>query len=172
MMDQVGVFFVVFIALATVLANIGVWAPRRIWVRYCAVGIAALFIPAAYASVTDLLSRPKPASIEWLHRNAAEATVLSASIVENKSIYLWLQLASEAEPRAYVLPYDKKLARQLHEAQKAAKKKGTKTRMKRPFARRRDPMEKQFYAPPQPPRPEKAAPNQAPYIVVPPDKRG
>ena len=87
-MAALGVFFVIFIALAAVLANIGIWAPRKIWVRYSAVAVATLFIPAAYASVSDLLGRPKPASIEWLHRNATEATVISARIVENKSIYL------------------------------------------------------------------------------------
>ena len=171
-MGALGVFFVIFIVLAAVLANIGIWAPRRIWVRYSAVAVAALYIPAAYASVADLLSRPKPASIEWLHRNASEATVISARIVENKSIYLWLQIAGEDEPRAYVLPYDKKTARQLHEAQNNAKRKGTKTRMKRPFAKRRDNSKKQFYAAPQPPRPEKKSPKQSPYVVVPPEKQG
>ena len=100
--------------------------------------IAALFIPAAYASVSDLLSRPKPASIEWFHCNASEATVISARIVEGKSIYLWPPLSSEAEPRAYVLPYDKKTVKQLHEARKSPKRKGTKMRMKYPFAKRRD----------------------------------
>ena len=171
-MSQLGVFFVIFVALAAVLANIGIWAPRRIWVRYCAVVVAALFIPAAYASVSDLLSRPKPASIEWLHRNATEATVLSARIVEGKNIYLWLQLTGEAEPRAYVLPYDKKTARQLHEAQNKAKRKGTKTRMKSPFARRRNNTKQQFYAAPQPPRPTKSAPKHAPHIVVPGERQG
>jgi len=136
-------------------------------VRYSAVAVAALFIPAAYASVADLLSRPKPASIEWLHRNASEATVISARIVENKSIYLRLQLTSEEEPRAYVLPYDKKTARQLHEAQNNAKRKGTKTRMKRPFAKRRDNSKQPFYAAPQPSRPKKKFPKQSPYVVVP-----
>ena len=172
MMGQLGVFFIIFIALAGVLANIGIWAPRKSWVRYCAVAVAALFIPAAYASVSDLLSRPKPASIEWLHRNATEATVLSARIVEGKSIYLWLQLQGETEPRAYVLPYDEKTARQLHKAQREAKQKGTKTRMKKPFARREDSIKQKFYAAPQPSRPKKSSPNNAPYVVVPPDRRG
>jgi hypothetical protein len=171
-MGPLSVFFVIFIALAMVLANIGIWAPRKIWVRYSAVLIAALFIPAAYASVADLLSRPKPASIEWLHRNAAEATVLSSRIVENKSIYLWLQLSGEAEPRSYVLPYDKKTARQLHEAQNNAKRKGTKTRMKRPFAKQRDQKKKQFFAAPQPPNPKKNVPKHNPQIVAPPEQKG
>ncbi len=171
-MGSVGIFFVVLIALATILANIGIWAPRRSWVRCSAVVVAALFIPAAYASVSDLLSRPKPSTIEWLHRNATEATVLSARIVEGKSIYLWLQLSGETEPRAYVFPYDKKTARQLHEAQKDAKRKGTNTRMKSPFAKRRDNTKRQFYAAPQPPRPTKSTPKFAPHVVVPPERRG
>ncbi len=171
-MGTLGVFFIIFVVLATVLANIGVWAPRRTWVRYCAVLVAALFIPAAYASVSDLLSRPKPASIEWLHRNATEATVLSARIVEGKRIYLWLQIAGEAEPRSYVFPYDKKTARQLHEAQNKARRKGTKARMMRPFAKRRDATKQRFYAAPQPPRPTKSSPKNAPYIVKPREQQG
>ena len=172
-MDALGIFFIVFVALAAILANIGIWAPRKTSVRYAAVAIAALFIPAAYASVSDLLSRPKPASIEWLHRNAAEATVLSARILEGKSIFLWLQLSGETEPRSYVLPYDEKTARQLHEAQSTAKRKGTDTRMERPFAKRRENSKKRrFYAAPQPPRPEKTAPTQAPVVVVPPGEKG
>jgi hypothetical protein len=171
-MDPLGVFFVVFVVLGAILANIGVWAPRRTWVRYCAVLIAALFVPAAYASVSDLLSRPKPASIEWLHRNATEATVLSARIVEGESIYLWLQIADEEEPRSYVFPYDKKTARQLHEAQNKAKRKGTKARMMRPFSERRDATKQRFYAEPQPPPPTKSPPKHAPYIVKPRDQQG
>jgi hypothetical protein len=172
MSGSFGVFFVVFIALAAMLANIGIWAPRKIWVRYSAVAIAALFIPAAYASVADLLSRPKPASIEWLHRDAKEATVLGSRIIEDQNIFLWLQLPDEAEPRSYVLPYDKKTARQLHEAQNNAKRKGTKTRMKRPFSKRRDETKKRFYASPQPPPPEKSVPKANPYVVTPPQERG
>jgi hypothetical protein len=171
-MGALGIFFIIFVAIAAVLANIGVWAPRKTWVRYCSVLVAALFIPAAYASVSDLLSRPKPTSIEWLHRNATEATVLSARIVEGKSIYLWLQIADENEPRSYVLPYDEKTARQLYEAQTKAKRKGTKTRMMRPFARRRDNTKQRFYAAPQKPPPVKPSAQQPPYVVVPQDRQG
>ena len=86
MIDNMGIFFVVFIAIAAILANIGVWAPRKTWVRIGAVATAALFIPAAYASVSDLLSRPKPVSLEWVHRNAKEATVLGSRITNGKAI--------------------------------------------------------------------------------------
>jgi hypothetical protein len=164
MIDHMGIFFVVFIAIAAILANIGIWAPRRTWVRVCAVAMAALFIPAAYASVADLLSRPKPVSIEWMHRNAREATVLGSRISDGKAIYLWLQLPGEMQPRAYVLPYSEQTARQLFEAQAEAKQKGTETKMKRPFGRRqaRETADEQFFAPPQPPLPLKSRDNSSP----------
>ena len=172
MMESLGIFFVIFLVIGTILANIGIWAPRKIWVRIGAVAVVALFIPVTYASVSDLLSRPKPTSIEWLHRNATEATVLSARIVEGKHIYLWLQIGGEEEPRAYVLPYNKKSARQLHEAQNKAKRKGTKTRMMRPFAKRRDSTKQQFYAAPQPPRPAKSGPQTQPFVIKPTEQEG
>lgn len=173
-MEQLGFFFVVLLAIAAVLANIGIWAPRKTWVRISAVGAIALFIPAAYASLSDLLSRPKPVSIEWLHRQAKEATVLGARIEEGKAIYLWLQLPGETQPRAYVMPYDLETAKQLYKAQTAAKQNGTETRMKRPFGKRseRKTSERQFFAPPQPPRPEKPSTGATGPIIVPPPGSG
>ena len=166
MIEQLSVFFIVFVAIAAVLANLSVWAPRKTWVRCAAVALVTLFIPAAYASLADLLSRPKPVSIEWVYRNATEATVLGARIVEGKSIYLWLQLPGEAEPRAYVLPYDKETAKQLHQAQGQAKKNGTRLRMRRPFNKDYDDTaERQFFAPPQPRLPTKSSPKSTPYVL-------
>jgi len=168
-MAQFGLFFVVLLAIAAVLANIGIWAPRKTWVRVAAVGATALFIPAAYASLSDLLSRPKPVSLEWMHRQAKEATVLGARIREGEAIYLWLQLPGEAQPRSYVLPYDLETAKQLHKAQGSAQKNGTETRMKGPFRKRgeREKLRPQFFAPPQPPRPEKPSNQGAPPLNMP-----
>jgi hypothetical protein len=165
MTAQLGVFFVTLIVIAAVLSNIGIWAPRKVWVRLAAVAATGLFIPVAYAAVSDLLSRPKPVGIEWVHRNAKDATVISARIVEGRNIFLWLQLADTAEPRAYVLPYSEELAKQLHAAQRDAKKAGTKTKMKQPFAQRRDFNKPQFFAAPQKARPVKKRPGYTPQIV-------
>lgn len=164
-MSQLGIFFVVLVVIAAILSNIGIWAPRKTWLRFGAVAAAGLFIPTAYAAVSDLLSRPKPVAIEWVHRDAKEATVLGARIVEGQNIFLWLQMPGAAEPRSYVLPYDVEMAKQLHGAQRDAKKAGTKARMKRPFAKRRDTEKPQFYAAPQQPRPNKKRPGYAPHIV-------
>lgn len=168
MTEQIGQFFVVFLAIAAVLASIGIWAPRRTWVRIAAVGVMALFIPAAYASLSDLLSRPKPVSIEWIHRNAKEAAVLGSRVQEGQAIYVWLQLPGAAQPRAYVLPYDVETAKQLHKAQSDAKRNGTQARMKRPFKSRKtdNALKDQFFAPAQPALPDKSSDTQAPPGVL------
>ena len=46
-MDSLTVFFVVAGALVAVLANISVWAPRKVWVKATALLTTALFLPAA-----------------------------------------------------------------------------------------------------------------------------
>ena len=168
MTEQIGQLFVVFLAIAAVLASIGIWAPRKTWVRLAAVGIMALFIPAAYAGLSDLLSRPKPVSIEWIHRNAKEATVLGSRVLEGQAIYVWLQLPGGEQPRAYILPYDAETAKQLHKAEGDAKRNGTQARMKRPFESRktRNPLKDQFFAPAQPPLPSKPSERQAPQSVT------
>jgi hypothetical protein len=154
--------FVVFVGLATMLANIAIWAPRKAWVRGCAVAGVALFIPVVYASLGELLSRPKPIDLEWRHRDVSEATVVSAIMREGSAIYLWLQLPETEEPRAYALPWDQSLAKQLHEAQQQAEANGNGLRVRLPLESSLDEREPVFYAPPQPPLPPTQVPGQGP----------
>ena len=51
--------------LAAVLANIGFWAPRKLWIKLSALLTVAFFLPTAYAALTELLGRPKPVDLEW-----------------------------------------------------------------------------------------------------------
>lgn len=156
MVDIITLFSIVGI-LATILAAIGLGAPRKIWIKVCALVTIALFLPAGYVALAELLSRPKPVGIEWAKRNAPDATVLSAQLQEGKAIYLWLMLKGHDEPRAYVLPWSKRMARQLHETRREARKKGSKVMMRLPFKKHHDDGPSIFYAPPQPPLPPKQA---------------
>lgn len=156
MVDIITLFSIVGI-LATVLAAIGLAAPRKFWIKVSALVTIALFLPTAYAALAELLSRPKPVRIEWAERNAPHATVLGAQLQEGKAIYLWLMLEGHDEPRAYVLPWNKKMARQLHETRREARRKGSKVMMRLPFKKPRDDGPRMFYAPPQPPLPPKQA---------------
>jgi hypothetical protein len=153
------------VVLASVLANIGIWAPRRLWVRVSALFTAALFIPLAYASAAALLSRPKPVSLEWVRGVTQEAAVLGSSIREGEAIYVWLQMPDSPEPRAYTIPWNQDLAQQLQEARTEAESHGTGLQMRLPFEESWDTREPKFYALPQPQLPQKEPPPAAPRHV-------
>ena len=148
-------FFVAGLAIASLMTSISIWAPRRLAVRITALALALLFVPLGYGSLADLLSRPKPVAMEWLRKSAPEATVLGASFVEGKHIYIWLQMPEGGEPRAYTLPWDREVAEQLQEARRKADETGTAVLMRTPFEPSWDHREPKFYAQPQPAMPPK-----------------
>ncbi len=150
------------VVLAAGLAIITVWSPRKTWVKLTAVVVAGLFMPAAYVSLSLLLSRPKPVSIEWVRAATTEAVVAGASLQEGKAIYLWLQFAGLDEPRAYVMPWSREMAQQLTAAQRIAAKGNGKVRMRAPFQRAANEGRRKFYAEPEPPRPPKSTPLAGP----------
>ena len=151
-------FFILFAAstaLASVLAAISIWSHRKLLAKTAALLATALFIPTVYLSYGDLLSRPKPASLEWWNRGASEATVVGSKLREGEAIYLWIELPQTDEPRAYRLPWVEEVAKQLHGAQREAEANGTKVQMRMPFKEQMDDQEPLFYALPQPPLPPK-----------------
>lgn len=143
--------FVAIVTLLLVLSAVR-WARHR-WARAVILLLFALLLPAAYAAPAALLGRAKPVTLEWLGANVKEAQVLSATMVENDAIYLTL-LWKEA-PNLYRLPWDRKMAEQLQEAQREARRNGTHPMMRLPFERSWDNREPRFYATPQPKMPDK-----------------
>lgn len=156
-MTELFLLFAASSALAAVLATISIWSHRRLMAKIAALVATALFIPTVYLTYGDLLSRPKPAGLEWWHHNAAEATVVGSRLREGEAIYLWIELPDIDEPRAYRMPWIQEIAKQLYGAQREAEANGTKVRMRLPFKNRTDDEEPVFYAPPQPPLPPKRA---------------
>lgn len=154
-MRDLTTLFGLAVAVAAVLATIGVWAPRKLWVRGAAVGTALVLLAIGYSAFAELLSRPKPVALEWANGQTAVATVLATTIRENEGIYLWLQYSGQAEPRAYVVPWGRDLAEQLQQATSEAEQNGTGLMMRLPFERSWDPREPKFYAMPQPALPPK-----------------
>ena len=164
-MSELSALFAVLGGLAFILANLAVWAPRRLRVKLGALITVAVFLPTAYFALSEMLARPKPVAAEWLRGALAEATVLGAQMQEGKAIYLWLALEGTAEPRAYALPWSEKIARQLHGARRSAEASGTRVKMRLPFQDSLDRRDRVFYAAPQPPPPEKQTPVQNPLNV-------
>lgn len=147
--------FAVVVALVAGLAVVSIWAPRRLAMKLAALGLALACMPTAYAAMMGLLSMPKPASFEWWLDQAEEATVLGSSIKEDQAIYLWLQIDSAEEPRAYVLPWNRRMAEELQEAARQAEEARSALRMRLPFEPSLDEREPRFYALPQPALPPK-----------------
>ena len=168
-MESLIYLFAVAVLLASALAAISIWAPRRLWMKATAVAITALLSASAYASYVELLSKPKPVSLEWAQRHANEATVIAASLKENVAIYLWLQLEGAESPRAYALPWSQEAAEQLQQAMREAEEQGTGVQMESPFDTDRQPTEMVFHAAPQPAMPQKPAGGDGPMVYVQPE---
>jgi hypothetical protein len=164
-MSQVLYLFIVSLGLATALAAICIWSPRALWIKVGALAITALLLPATYVSVVELLSRPKPIALERKQADFAEAKVLGADLREGEAIYLWLLNPEVEEPRYYVLPWDRTLARQLHRAQREATAQGTAVRARHLFSPGQDRHQAPvFYAQPHPANPPKPPPTYDPLV--------
>jgi hypothetical protein len=147
--------FAAVAVLAGLITSVSVWSPRRLVIKLMALSATAVFLCTIYAAYAQLLSRPKPVSLEWWLAKAEDASVLGTSIRENEGIYLWLQVAGVAEPRAYMLPWDRDLAEQLQTTMREAERLQGDVRMRLPFERSLDDREPKFYAMPQPALPPK-----------------
>jgi hypothetical protein len=169
-MNGVPQLFVVAAALAATLGLISIWAPRRLMIKGTALVTATLFLPVAYASLVELLSKPKPVDLEWWRTDAAEAEVVASRLIEEEGIFLWLQLPDLIEPRAYVLPWDRVSAEQLQEALREAEQRGSGVQMRLPFEPSLDPQEPKFYAMPQPALPPKDLLEPPPQFYQPPGR--
>lgn len=132
-MDLIYYVFAAMLLIAGALGALAVWAPRRTWVRFAAVGVVMLFIPIAYVQLVELLSKPKPMEFAWFERNRSQAMVLGIDFDEGKSIFLWLRLQDETEPRYFVIPWSLPLAERLQEGLEDAVKKNSILVIKNPF---------------------------------------
>jgi len=169
-MTEVLQLFVAAAALAATLGLISIWAPRRLAIKAAALAATMLFLPLAYASLVELLSKPKPVDLEWWLSRAPDAEVLASRLVENEGIYLWLQLVEVAEPRAYVLPWDRASAEELQRALREAEQQGSGVQMRLPFEPSLDDREPKFYALPQPALPPKDQIDPPPEFYQPPGR--
>ena len=169
-MSQLFYLFGASLVLVAALAGISIWSPRALWIKITALTIVTLFLPATYVSLVELLSRPKPVKLEWHQSDLAEAKVIGADLREGEAIFVWLRLPDVEEPRAYALPWDQKLAEQLHGAQRDAESRGTTVHVKHLFKKSIDRQSPKFYALPQPAHPPKTLPPHNPLVYEAPQR--
>ncbi len=170
-MSDLSQLFVATAAAVGLLTLISLWTPRRLAIKGTALATGVLLLPLSYASLVDLLSRPKPIDLEWWQNHAKEATVLGSQMHEGEGIYLWLQLPDVPEPRGYVLPWNRATAEQLQQAQREAEQQdGGEVHMRLPFEPSLEQREPMFYAQPQPAPPPKDMTNPPPQYFQPPGR--
>ena len=161
-MDMIFPLFAVGVALVTTLVLIANARSRPFWLRVAALACAAALMALGYTGFVEFLGRAKPVSHEWARRGVEEATVLASNLSEGKAIYLWLKFDDSDGPKAYVLPWSKRAAKELRNAERQAKAKGTRVRVKRPFERKPEMPDPQFHAEAQPAPPEKILAERTP----------
>lgn len=122
-------WFAICLSLVGILALIAILSPAKRRYKCIALLSTGLFLPLGYLVANDLLSRPKPLQIEVLKQHLDKSVVTASVMQEGEAIYLWLQMANINEPRAYHLPWDENLAKELHEAQRNAEESGTDVEM-------------------------------------------
>lgn len=155
--DPLTWIFVLIVVLATGIALIAIRGNQTIVIRGGALGLTAMLMATGYAGLTELMSRPKPATLEWLRAGTSPTTVTASHLRENEAIYLWLVFKGETEPRAYSLPWNIEMARQLRRAERKAAERQSKVKMKSLRTRDGDKAEPVFHVPPRPAPPPKLA---------------
>jgi hypothetical protein len=155
-MENLTYLFVFVAAVSLLLVLVALrWTHSRL-ARALILALFALLLPAAYAAPASLLGRAKPVSLEWLGAHVQEASILSATFIENEAIYLTLQWS--AAPNLYRIPWDRNTAEQLQQAMRDAQRDGSTAMMRLPFEPSWDRNEPRFYALPQPKMPDKPSP--------------
>jgi hypothetical protein len=146
-------------AIAAFLASVALHAPRRVGVKVLCIAGVAGFLPLTMAGFADLLGRPKPVVLLQDIVSRPDATVIAATMEEGERIWLWVVFEPSAEPRAFSLPWELELAKQLRRAQADGERQGSKVKMR--LSRLKDKPENRaepvFHAPPPPPLPAKTA---------------
>ena len=155
--------------VVTLLVLIAVRNAAPLRQKISALALAFLLFPLAFVALAELLSHSKPVALEWWSDRQADADVLAAHIEEGEGVHLWLMLDGEHEPRAFVLPWDLRMAEALQEALSQAERDGSEIKMRLPFERSFDKREPRFYALPMPSLPPKDQ-LQAPEVYEQPEQ--
>ena len=109
-MNILNAIYIVLTLLATILISITIWSRRPYRWRISGFIIGAGLIALLYGSILELLSRPKPAHMELFYKNIPEVILLHASWVEEKAIYILVEIPGVEEPRLYILPWSREEA--------------------------------------------------------------
>src|SRR3990167_5858906 len=134
------------------LALLAAWGKG--WKAVAAAPFLAVLCIVFVLGFTSLLSLPKPIVFEWF---AGKGEVLSAYVVQNETIFVWVRVDGENFPRSYSFPWSEGKEQELYEAMVGGKEAGENPTMDFPYESSLDDREPKFYEPPQQANPPKVA---------------
>ncbi len=132
-MDLLNWFFVLLTILISFIIAISIWSRKKVKYKILSIllGIFAYFI--SYATLLEILSRPKPKNLELLNKYANELTLLHVNWVEGEAIYLLVQLDDIIEPRLYEFPWNAAQAQEYDEMLEKGRENGEEVKIANPF---------------------------------------
>ena len=132
-MDLLNWFFALLTILISFIIAISIWSRKKIKYKILSIllGTFAYFI--SYATLLEILSRPKPKNLELLNKYANELTLLHVNWVEGEAIYLLVQLDDIIEPRLYEFPWNAAQAQEYDEMLEKGRENGEEVKIANPF---------------------------------------
>ena len=132
-MDLLNWFFALLTILISFIIALSIWSRKKVKYKVLSIilGIFAYFI--SYATLLEILSRPKPKNLELLNKYANELTLLHVNWVEGEAIYLLVQLDDIIEPRLYKFPWNAAQAQEYDEMLEKGRENGEEVKIANPF---------------------------------------
>ena len=132
-MDILNWFFALLTILISFIIALSIWSRKKVKYKVLSItfGVFAYFI--SYATLLEILSRPKPKNLELLNKYANELTLLHVNWVEGEAIYLLVQLDNLIEPRLYEFPWNAAQAQEYDEMLEKGRENGEEVKIANPF---------------------------------------
>ena len=132
-MDLLNWFFALLTILISFIIALSIWSRKKVKYKILSIilGVFAYFI--SYATLLEILSRPKPKNLELLNKYANELTLLHVNWVEGEAIYLLVQLDNLIEPRLYEFPWNAAQAQEYDEMLEKGRENGEEVKIANPF---------------------------------------
>ncbi len=132
-MDILNWFFALLTILISFIIALSIWSRKKVKYKVLSIiiGVFAYFI--SYATLLEILSRPKPKNLELLNKYANELTLLHVNWVEGEAIYLLVQLDHLIEPRLYKFPWNAAQAQEYDEMLEKGRENGEEVKIANPF---------------------------------------
>ena len=132
-MDLLNWFFTLLTILISFIIALSIWSRKKVKYKVLSITIGVFAYLISYATLLEILSRPKPKNLELLNKYANELTLLHVNWVEGEAIYLLVQLDDIIEPRLYKFPWNASQAQEYDEMLEKGRENGEEVKIANPF---------------------------------------